>query len=187
MSICFHQTADSNRTHTTNTRHRATLMPPPDGVALRAAFDATCLRGALPPVDLRAVYACVHGVCMCVCVNMRRRATTRRSLSRCRRSRRTRHTRVVDKQRTATTRTTTHTQTHTHSQTEHASECACLLRASHGVVLFSLLSRAGGCDARHAANSQKCRNATRCNCAQRNSRACVIRSFSASGNQQPTS
>jgi hypothetical protein len=30
-------------------------MPPPDGVALRAAFEATCLRGALPPVDLRAV------------------------------------------------------------------------------------------------------------------------------------
>jgi histone H3 len=30
-------------------------MPAPDGVALRAALEATCLRGALPPVDLRAV------------------------------------------------------------------------------------------------------------------------------------
>lgn len=31
------------------------LMPPVEGVDLRAAFEASCLRGALPPVDLRAV------------------------------------------------------------------------------------------------------------------------------------
>ncbi len=28
------------------------MTPPVDGAALRAAFDANCLRGALPPVDL---------------------------------------------------------------------------------------------------------------------------------------
>ena len=31
------------------------LTPPVDGADLRAAFVASCLRGALPPVDLRAV------------------------------------------------------------------------------------------------------------------------------------
>ena len=30
-------------------------MPPVDGADFRAAFVANCLRGALPPVDLRAV------------------------------------------------------------------------------------------------------------------------------------
>ena len=30
-------------------------MPPVVGADLRAAFEASCLRGALPPVDLRAV------------------------------------------------------------------------------------------------------------------------------------
>ena len=28
------------------------MTPPVDGAALRAAFEASCLRGALPPVDL---------------------------------------------------------------------------------------------------------------------------------------
>jgi len=31
------------------------LTPPVDGADLRAALDARALRGALPPVDLRAV------------------------------------------------------------------------------------------------------------------------------------
>jgi hypothetical protein len=31
------------------------FTPPVEGADLRAAFDASCLRGALPPVDLRAV------------------------------------------------------------------------------------------------------------------------------------
>jgi len=31
------------------------LTPPVAGALLRAAFVASCLRGALPPVDLRAV------------------------------------------------------------------------------------------------------------------------------------
>ncbi len=31
------------------------LTPPVAGALLRAAFVANCLRGALPPVDLRAV------------------------------------------------------------------------------------------------------------------------------------
>lgn len=31
------------------------FTPPVDGALLRAAFVASCLRGALPPVDLRAV------------------------------------------------------------------------------------------------------------------------------------
>lgn len=31
------------------------LTPPVDGALLRAAFVASCLRGAFPPVDLRAV------------------------------------------------------------------------------------------------------------------------------------
>lgn len=31
------------------------FTPPVDGALLRAAFVANCLRGALPPVDLRAV------------------------------------------------------------------------------------------------------------------------------------
>ena len=31
------------------------MQPPTGGAALRAAFVASCFRGALPPVDLRAV------------------------------------------------------------------------------------------------------------------------------------
>ena len=31
------------------------LIPPVDGADFRAAFVANCLRGAFPPVDLRAV------------------------------------------------------------------------------------------------------------------------------------
>ena len=31
------------------------MTPPVAGADLRAAFVASCLRGALPPVDLRAV------------------------------------------------------------------------------------------------------------------------------------
>ena len=31
------------------------MTPPVDGALLRAALEASCLRGALPPVDLRAV------------------------------------------------------------------------------------------------------------------------------------
>jgi hypothetical protein len=31
---------------------RLALTPPVDGADLRAALDASCLRGALPPVDL---------------------------------------------------------------------------------------------------------------------------------------
>lgn len=31
------------------------FTPPVDGAALRAALDASCLRGALPPVDLPIV------------------------------------------------------------------------------------------------------------------------------------
>ena len=33
----------------------AFLTPPVEGVDLRAALEANCFRGALPPVDLRAV------------------------------------------------------------------------------------------------------------------------------------
>ena len=32
------------------------LIPPVAGADLRAAFEASCLRGAFAPVDLRAVY-----------------------------------------------------------------------------------------------------------------------------------
>lgn len=34
---------------------RTFFTPPVEGADLRAAFVASCLRGALPPVDLRAV------------------------------------------------------------------------------------------------------------------------------------
>ena len=48
------------------------LTPPVAGADLRAALVASCLRGALPPVDLRAV--CLVrailfvGVCVCLCL-----------------------------------------------------------------------------------------------------------------------
>ena len=35
------------------------------GADFRAALDASCLRGALPPVDLRAV-CLVRAICVCV-------------------------------------------------------------------------------------------------------------------------
>lgn len=34
------------------------LTPPVDGADLRAALEASCLRGALPPVDLPIEEAC---------------------------------------------------------------------------------------------------------------------------------
>ena len=67
-----HAQPDRRRSDATTTTNARTLMPPPEGVALRAAFEATCLRGALPPVLLRAVCLvraiCFSGVWFDVCV-----------------------------------------------------------------------------------------------------------------------
>jgi hypothetical protein len=42
------------------------LTPPVDGADLRAALEASCLRGALPPVDLpEGIVSMCEDACMC--------------------------------------------------------------------------------------------------------------------------
>lgn len=48
-----------HRVHPFETQHTRGHSPPPAaGADLRAALVASCLRGAFPPVDLRAVCVC---------------------------------------------------------------------------------------------------------------------------------